>query len=66
MSQESATWKVKVLLEWRNALRDDDAHTARTIAFRDMVSLLGFQDTLDLIADLFVEDMGIPKKWRFV
>ncbi|VUZ40677.1 unnamed protein product, partial [Hymenolepis diminuta] len=56
MAQESATSKVKALLEWRNASRDDDElRTARTTAFRDMVSLPGIQDTPDLITDLFVE-----------
>ncbi|VUZ40681.1 unnamed protein product, partial [Hymenolepis diminuta] len=52
MAQESATSKVKALLEWRNASRDDEVRTARTTAFRDMVSLLGIQDTPDLINDL--------------
>ncbi|VUZ48079.1 unnamed protein product, partial [Hymenolepis diminuta] len=52
MSQKSAKSKVKALLDWRNASRDDEVQTARTTAFRDMVSLLGIQDTPDLINDL--------------
>ncbi|VUZ44876.1 unnamed protein product, partial [Hymenolepis diminuta] len=64
MAQESATWKVKALLEWRNASRDDEVRTARTTAFRDMISLLGIQDTPDLISDLFVESIDIPVEWR--
>ncbi|VUZ38686.1 unnamed protein product, partial [Hymenolepis diminuta] len=49
MAQASATSKVKALLEWRKASRDDLARTARTTAFRDMVSLPGIQATPDLI-----------------
>ncbi|VUZ56204.1 unnamed protein product [Hymenolepis diminuta] len=63
MSQESTTSKLKALLEWRNASRDDEVRTARTTAFRDMASLLGFQDIPDLIADLFVEAIDIPVEW---
>ncbi|VDL63079.1 unnamed protein product [Hymenolepis diminuta] len=59
MSQESATSKLKALLEWKNASNDDEVRTARTIAFRSMVSILRIQDTLDLITDLFVEDINI-------
>ncbi|VUZ38826.1 unnamed protein product, partial [Hymenolepis diminuta] len=64
MSQKSAAWKVKSLLEWRNASRDDEVRTARTTAFRDMVSLLGIQNPSDLITDLFVEGIDIPVEWR--
>ncbi|VUZ48083.1 unnamed protein product, partial [Hymenolepis diminuta] len=64
MSQESATSKMKALLLWRNASRDDEVRTARTTAFRDMVSLLRIQDTPDLVTDLFEEDINIPVKWR--
>ncbi|VDL31445.1 unnamed protein product [Hymenolepis diminuta] len=64
MSQESAPSKVKALLMWRNASTDDEERTARTTAFRDMVSLLGIQDTPDLITDLFVENIDIPVEWR--
>ncbi|VUZ38834.1 unnamed protein product, partial [Hymenolepis diminuta] len=53
MSQKSAKSKVKALLDWRNASRDDEVQTARTIAFRDIVSLLRIQDAPDLISDLF-------------
>uniref|UniRef100_A0A0R3SYY1 ABC1 domain-containing protein n=1 Tax=Hymenolepis diminuta TaxID=6216 RepID=A0A0R3SYY1_HYMDI len=66
MAQESATSKVKTLLKWRNASRNDDEYTARTTAFRDMVSLPGIQNTPDLISDLFVEGIDIPVEWRFV
>ncbi|VUZ44099.1 unnamed protein product, partial [Hymenolepis diminuta] len=52
MAQESVTSKVKALLEWRNASRDDEVRTARTTAFKDMVSLLGIQNPSDLITDL--------------
>ncbi|VUZ48080.1 unnamed protein product [Hymenolepis diminuta] len=64
MSQKSAKLIVKALIEWRNASRDDEVRTARTTAFRDMVSLLGIQDTPDLINDLFAEDIDIPVEWR--
>ncbi|VDL63437.1 unnamed protein product [Hymenolepis diminuta] len=63
MAQESATSKVKALLEWGNASRDDLARIARTSAFRDMISLPGIQAMPDLIADLFVEDIDITVKW---
>ncbi|VDL57752.1 unnamed protein product [Hymenolepis diminuta] len=66
MSQESATSKVKALVMWKNASTDDEVRTSGTIAFRDMVSLLGIQDTPDLITDLFVECIDIPVEWRFV
>ncbi|VUZ48098.1 unnamed protein product, partial [Hymenolepis diminuta] len=39
-------------------------YTARTTAFRDLVSLLRIQDTPDLITDLFVEGIDIPVEWR--
>ncbi|VUZ44105.1 unnamed protein product, partial [Hymenolepis diminuta] len=55
MAQESATSKLEALLTWRKASRDDEEYTARTTAFRDMVSLPGIQDTPDLINDLFAE-----------
>ncbi|VUZ40682.1 unnamed protein product, partial [Hymenolepis diminuta] len=54
MAQESVTSNVKALLEWRNASRDDKVRSARTTAFRDMVSLLGIQDTPDF-TDLFMK-----------
>ncbi|VDL58385.1 unnamed protein product, partial [Hymenolepis diminuta] len=63
MAQESATSKVKALLMWRNASRDDEVRTACTTAFRDMVTLSGIQDTPDLITDLFVEDIDVPVEW---
>ncbi|VUZ56192.1 unnamed protein product, partial [Hymenolepis diminuta] len=53
MAQESTVTKVKALIEWRNASRDDEECTTRTTAFRDMVSLPGIQVTPDLITDLF-------------
>ncbi|VUZ38814.1 unnamed protein product, partial [Hymenolepis diminuta] len=53
MFQKSAKLKVKALLEWRNASRDDKERTPRTTAFRDMISLPVIQDTPDLIKDLF-------------
>ncbi|VUZ40734.1 unnamed protein product, partial [Hymenolepis diminuta] len=55
MARESTITKLKALIEWRNASRDDEEYTARTTAFRDMVSLPGIQVTPDLIMDLFVE-----------
>ncbi|VDL64034.1 unnamed protein product [Hymenolepis diminuta] len=66
MAKVSVTSKVKALLEWRNASRDDEVRTARTTAFRDMVSLLGIQDTPDLITDLFMKGIDIPIEWRFM
>ncbi|VDL63438.1 unnamed protein product [Hymenolepis diminuta] len=64
MAQESATSKVKTLLKWRNGSRNDEEYTARTTAFRDMISLLGIEDTSDLISNLFVEGIDIPVEWR--
>ncbi|VUZ43748.1 unnamed protein product, partial [Hymenolepis diminuta] len=64
MAQESGASIVKALLDWRNASRDDEARTARTTAFRDMVSLPGIQDTSKIITDLFVKGIDIPAEWR--
>ncbi|VUZ41085.1 unnamed protein product, partial [Hymenolepis diminuta] len=55
MARESAKSKVEALIEWRNSARNDAEYIGRTTAFKDMVSLLGIQDTPDLITDLFVE-----------
>ncbi|VUZ51948.1 unnamed protein product [Hymenolepis diminuta] len=66
MARESAKSKVEALIRWRNASRDDEERTARTNAFRDMVSLLRIQDTPELITDLFVKGIDIPEEWRFV
>ncbi|VUZ44879.1 unnamed protein product [Hymenolepis diminuta] len=63
MARESVKSKVTALLEWRNALRDDEVRTARNIAFRDIVSLLKIQYTPDFITDLFVEGIDIPVEW---
>ncbi|VUZ38788.1 unnamed protein product, partial [Hymenolepis diminuta] len=64
MAEESGASIIKALLEWRNASRDDKTRTARTTAFRDMVSVLGIRDTPDLIKYLFVEGLEIPAEWR--
>ncbi|VDL63640.1 unnamed protein product [Hymenolepis diminuta] len=59
MARESAKSKVEALIRWRNASRDDEERTARTNAFRDMVSLLRIQDTPELITDLFVDCLRV-------
>ncbi|VUZ56205.1 unnamed protein product [Hymenolepis diminuta] len=64
MAQKSATSKVKALIQWRKASRDEEIRAARTSAFRDMVSLLGIQYTSDFITILFVEEIDIPREWR--
>ncbi|VUZ57033.1 unnamed protein product [Hymenolepis diminuta] len=51
--QESETSKLEALLTWRQASRDDEAHTARTTAFRDVVSQSEIQDTPVLIVSFW-------------
>ncbi|VDL63352.1 unnamed protein product [Hymenolepis diminuta] len=64
MAYESAIPKVKALSEWRNASRNADVRTARTTAFRDMISILGIQATPDFTVGLSVGSMDIPEEWR--